>query len=173
MAVRDPRFIAHEEERVPRRLTQRISEQPSIQDLLPAAELALGCLMQGQDALPVLDAMGRDLLLVEQGLATLKIIERESPELGPFDGMVGAQAPVVSSGKERSFSPTSLERYATCPFQYFADKVLKLEPVRRIQEDHLPPLTLGILVHESLRVSYERLLALQWPDVVLPNSRCT
>ena len=171
MAVRDPRFIAHEEERVPRRLTQRISEQPSIQDLLPAAELALGCLMQGQDALPVLDAMGRDLPLVEQGLATLKIIERESPELGPFDGMVGAQASVVSSGKERSFSPTSLERYATCPFQYFADKVLRLEPVRRIQKDHLPPLTLGILVHESLRVSYEQLLALQWPDVVRPNSK--
>ncbi|MCX5720596.1 MAG: exodeoxyribonuclease V subunit gamma [Nitrospirae bacterium] len=171
MAVRDQRFIAQQEERVPRRLTQRISEQPSIQDLLPAEELALGCLMQGQDALPVLDAVGRDLLLVEQGLATLKTIERESPELGPFDGMVGAPAPISSSAKERSFSPTSLERYATCPFQYFADKVLKLEPVRRIQEDHLPPLMLGTLVHESLRVSYERLLSLQWPDVLLPDVR--
>lgn len=171
MAVRDPRFIAQQEERVPRRLTQRISEQPSIQDLLPAEELAIGCLLQGHDALPVLDAMGRDLSLVEQGLATLKTIERESPELGPFDGMVGAQAPISSSAKERSFSPTSLERYATCPFQYFAEKVLKLEPVRRIQEDHLPPLTLGTLVHESLRVSYERLLSLQWPDVLLPEAR--
>ena len=171
MAVRDPRFIAQQEERVPRRLTQRISEQPSIQDLLPTEELAIGCLLQGHDALPVLDAVGRDLPLVEQGLATLKTIERESPELGPFDGMVGAQAPVSSSAKERSFSPTSLERYATCPFQYFADKVLKLEPVRRIQEAHLPPLTLGTLVHESLRVSYERLLSLQWPDVLLPDAK--
>ena len=172
LAGRDPRFIAQEEERVPRRLTQRIGEQPSIQDLLPAEELALGCLLQGQDALPVLDVMGRDLPLVEQGLATVKIIERESPELGPFDGMVGgpAPAPAPSSAGERSFSPTSLERYATCPFQYFADKVLKLEPVRRIQEDHLPPLTLGTLVHESLRASYERLLLLQWPDMVLPHS---
>ncbi len=171
MAVRDPRFIAQQEERVPRRLTQRIREQPSIQGLLPVEELALSCLMQGHDALPVLDAVGRDLPLVEQGLATLKTIERESPELGPFDGMVGAQAPISSSAKERSFSPTSLERYATCPFQYFAEKVLKLEPVRRIQEDHLPPLTLGTLVHESLRVSYERLLSLQWPDVLLPNPK--
>lgn len=170
MAMRDPRFIAQQEERVPRRLTQRISEQPSIQDLLPAEELALGCLLQGHDALPVLVAMGRDRPLVEQGLATLKTIERESSELGPFDGMVGAQAPISLSARERSFSPTSLERYATCPFQYFADKVLKLEPVRRIQEDHLPPLTLGTLVHESLRVSYERLLSLQWPDVLLPDA---
>jgi ATP-dependent helicase/nuclease subunit B len=164
MAMRDPRFVAKPEETVPRRLTLRISEQPSIQDLLPAEELALGCLLQGHDALPVLDAMGRDLPLFEQGLATLKTIERESPELGPFDGMVGAPAPTLSVVTERSFSPTALERYATCPFQYFVEKVLRLEPVRRLQHDHLPPLTLGILLHESLRSSYERLVLLQWPD---------
>ena len=50
MAMRDPRFVGKPEEPVPRRLTQRISEQPSIQDLLPAEELALGCLLQGHDA---------------------------------------------------------------------------------------------------------------------------
>ena len=161
MAMRDPRFVGKPEETVPRRLTLRISEQPSIQDLLPAEELALGCLLQGHDALPVLDAMGRDGPLFEQGLVTLKTIERESPELGSFDGMVGAPSPAAT---ERSFSPTALERYATCPFQYFAEKVLRLEPVRRLQHDHLPPLTLGTLVHESLRVSYERLVLLQWPD---------
>ena len=164
MAMRDPRFIGKPEETVPRRLTQRISERPSIRDLLPAEELALGCLLQGHDALPVFDAMGRDRPLFEQGLAALKAIERESPELGPFDGMVGAQA---SAATERSFSPTALERYATCPFQYFAEKVLRLEPARRLRPDHLPPLMLGTLVHESLRVSYERLVLLQWPDNLL------
>ncbi|MEP6935615.1 MAG: PD-(D/E)XK nuclease family protein, partial [Nitrospirota bacterium] len=164
MAMRDPRFVGKPEESVPRRLTQRISERPSIQDLLPAEELALGCLLQGLDALQVLDAMGRDRSLFEQGLATLKTIERESPELGPFDGMVGAQVPASPKATERSFSPTALERYATCPFQYFAEKVLLLEPVRRLPHDHLPPLMLGTLVHESLRVSYERLVVLQWPD---------
>jgi len=164
MALRDPRFVGKPEEAVPRRLTQRISEQPSIQDLLPGEELALGCLLQGHDALPVLDAMGRDRPIFEQGLATLNTIERESPELGPFDGMVGTQPPALPTATERSFSPTALERYATCPFQYFAEKVLRLEPVRRFLHDHLPPLTLGTLVHESLRVSYERLVQLQWPD---------
>jgi ATP-dependent helicase/nuclease subunit B len=105
--------------------------------------------------------MGRDRHLFEQSLATLETIERESPELGPFDGMVGAQEPVAD---ERSFSPTALERYATCPFQYFAGKVLQLEPVRRLREDRVLPVLLGTLVHESLRVSYQRLLHLQWPD---------
>jgi ATP-dependent helicase/nuclease subunit B len=164
MAMRDPRFVGKPEEAVPRRLTLRISERPSIQDLLPVEELALGCLLQGHDALPILDAMERDRPLFEQGLATLNTIERESSELGPFDGMVGAQSPASHPPVERSFSPTALERYATCPFQYFAEKVLRLEPVRRLQHDHLPPLTLGTLVHESLRVSYERLVLLQWPD---------
>jgi ATP-dependent helicase/nuclease subunit B len=164
MAMRDPRFVSKPEEKVPRRLTQRISERPSIQDLLPVEELALGCLLRGYDARPVLDTMGRDWPLFEQGLSTLNTIERESPELGPFDGMVGAQTTMSPVAAIRSFSPTALERYATCPFQYFAEKVLRLEPVRRLHDDHLPPVMLGTLVHESLRVSYERLVLLQWPD---------
>jgi len=171
MAMRDTRFVGKLEETVPRRLTQRISEQPIIQDLVPIEDLALGCLLQGHDALPVLDAMGRDRVLVEQGLATLKTIERESPELGSFDGMVGVQVPVSSRPAERSFSPTALERYATCPFQYFAEKVLQLEPVRRLQQNHMPPLRIGTLVHESLRLSYERLALLQWPDSSLTEAQ--
>jgi ATP-dependent helicase/nuclease subunit B len=168
-AMRDLRFVGRPEETVPRRLTVRISEQPSIQDLLPAEELALGCLLQGHDALPLLDAMGRHLPLFEQGLATVKTFERESPELGPFDGIVGAPTP--SKDFERSFSPTALERYATCPFQYFGEKVLRLEPVRRLQCDLLPALTLGTLLHESLRLSYERLVQLQWPEDSLSEAR--
>jgi ATP-dependent helicase/nuclease subunit B len=164
MAMRDSRFVGKPEMTIPRRLTLRISEQPSIQDLLPVEDLALSCLLQGHDALPVLDVMGRDRPLFEQGLSTLETIERESPELGPFDGMIGVQAAALPIATERSFSPTALERYATCPFQYFAEKVLRLEPLRRLHHDHLPPLMLGTLVHASLRLSYERLVLLQWPD---------
>ena len=57
------------------------------------------------------------------------------------------------------------------PFQYFAEKVLRLEPARRLQHDHLPPVTLGILLHESLRVSYERLVLLQWPGDSLTEAK--
>jgi ATP-dependent helicase/nuclease subunit B len=170
MAMRDPRFVGKPEETVPRRLTQQISEQPSIQGLLPAEDLVLGYLLQGHDALSVFDVTGRDRLLFEQGCATLKIIERESPELGPFDGMIDAQETALPAVTTRSFSPTSLERYATCPFQYFAEKVLRLEPIRRLQHDHLPPLIIGTLVHASLRLCYERLVSLQWPDHALTDA---
>src|SRR5262245_15580406 len=171
LAMHDPRFVGKREETVPRRLTQRISERPSIQDLLPAEELTLGCLLQGHDARPVLDAIGGDWSLFEQGLATLKIIERESPELGPFEGMVGVQAAETPAVADRSYSPTALERYATCPFQYFAERVLRLEPERRLRQDNLLPLTIGTLVHESLRLSYERLVLHQWPDGSLPEAQ--
>jgi ATP-dependent helicase/nuclease subunit B len=170
MAMDDPRFVGKLENTVPRRLTQRISERPSIQDLLSAEELTLGCLLLGHDALPVFDAMGRDRNLFERGFTALEIIERESAELGPFDGMIGMQTSELPAVNKQSFSPTSLERYATCPFQYYAEKVLRLEPVRRLQQDHLPPLTIGTLVHESLRLSYERLVGLQWPDSSLDEA---
>jgi ATP-dependent helicase/nuclease subunit B len=84
--------------------------------------------------------------------------------------MIGAQATALPAVTTRSFSPTSLERYATCPFQYFAEKMLRLEPIRRLQHDHLPPLIIGTLVHASLRLSYERLVSLQWPDHALTDA---
>jgi ATP-dependent helicase/nuclease subunit B len=170
MAMRDPRFVGKPETIVPRRLTIQISEQPMIQELLPIEDLALGCLLQGHDALPMLDVMGRDRPLFEQGFAALNAIERESLVLGPFDGMVGRQSLASAGSAERSYSPTALERYATCPFQYFAEKVLRLKPLRRVHQDHLLPLILGTLIHQSLRMSYERLVLLEWPDGQLTES---
>src|SRR5262245_6280445 len=170
MAMRDPRFVSKPEEMLPRRLTQRIAEHPSIQGLLPVEELALGYLLQGHDALPVLAAMGQDLVLFERGLATLKVIERESSELGPFDGMVDARASALLTVPEQSYSPTALERYATCPFRYFAEKCLLLKPAQRPRHNRLPPVMLGTLIHQSLRICYERLVLLHWPDDSLPES---
>ncbi len=163
-ALHDPRFIPKPEETIPRRMTARISAKPSIQDVLPAHDLALGFLLQGHDARPLIDGIGKDRRLFERGLVTLRTIERESPELDSFDGMIGPRSSDLPKLDRQAVSPTSLERYATCPFQYFAEKVLRLEPVRQIQEEHLPALTLGTLIHESLRLSYARLVALEWPD---------
>src|SRR6185295_12079483 len=159
MTMRNSRFVGRQEVTVPRRLTQRISERPAIQDLLPARDLTLGCLLQGYDARSLVNAReGWDRALFEQGLATLQTLERDSSELGPFDGMVGGADSNLPTAMERSFSPTALERYATCPFQYFVEKVLRLEAVRRARDNHLPPVMFGTLVHESLRVSYQRLM---------------
>lgn len=46
----------------------------------------------------------------------------------------------------RTFAPTTLERYAKCPFRYFAAKVLELDPLK-LPEPGLEQTEAGILVH--------------------------
>ena len=49
----------------------------------------------------------------------------------------------------RTFAPTTLERYANCPFRYFAGKVLELDPLK-LPEPGLEQTEIGILVHSIL-----------------------
>ncbi|MBH0186018.1 MAG: hypothetical protein HP477_11575 [Nitrospira sp.] len=163
-AQRDPYFVSSPERVVARRLTERVASQPVIQEVLPAQDLALNLLLHEQEAGPLLDHVGQPRALFEHGMAVQHITERDSQDLGPFDGMVGASSLSDTPPDQQELSPTSLERYATCPFQYFAEKRLRLEPVRVMRGDHLPALTLGTLIHAALRLSYERLIAAQWPE---------
>lgn len=164
LAQRDSLYTVLPERVIPRRLTERIAAQPVMQEVIPSQDLAVNLLLQEQDAGLLLDYAGQARVLFEQGMAAQDIMERDSPELGPFDGMVGMEG-AVSPTDRRALSPTALERYATCPFQYFAEKRLRLEPVRIGHEEELPAHIQGTLLHDTLRLGYERLTALQWPDV--------
>ena len=169
-AQRDSYFVASPERVVARRLTERVASQPTIQEVLPAQDLAVNLLLHEQDAGPLLDYVEQPRALFDHGIAVQHIMERESQDLGPFDGMVGAGSVSDTPPDQQELSPTSLERYATCPFQYFAEKRLRLEPVRAMRRGHLPALTLGTLIHAALRLSYERLIALQWPEAEIDRS---
>lgn len=170
-ALRDPILIAAPERTVARRLTARVAAQPTIQELLPAQDLALTFLLHDQDAGPLLDYTDQDRVLCENGLAAQKVKERDSPDLGPFDGMLGPQAAIRSLFDQQGVSPTSLERYACCPFRFFSEKVLRLQSVRLTQDGALLPLTVGTLIHDTLRLTYERLTASDWPNVTLDVAR--
>ncbi len=50
-----------------------------------------------------------------------------------------------------AFSPSALESYLQCPFQFFAKKTLKLREFPPRPEDRLDPLLLGTIVHEILK----------------------
>lgn len=51
----------------------------------------------------------------------------------------------------QSFSPTSLERYAACPFAYFLSNVLGVETIDEPEQlIRITPLARGIIVHEVL-----------------------
>ena len=164
-AQRDAHGIPIPERTIPRRLSDRIVAQPAMQEVLPAQDLALNLLLHDRDARLLLDHADQAWLLFNHGMAVQKIMERDSPELGPFDGMVGTGDAVSALPNRRRLSPTALERYATCPFQYFLEKCLQLESVRTVRDDAIPAHIQGMLLHETLRRSYEQLAALQWPDV--------
>jgi len=169
-AQRDPYFVASPERIVARRLTERVASQSVIQEVLPAQDLALNLLLHEQKVGPLLDLVGQPRALFDHGLAVLNLMERDSQDLGPFDGMVGTRSVLDAPSDQQELSPTSLERYATCPFQYFAEKRLHLEPIRVMRRDYLPALTLGTLIHAALRLSYERLIAGQWPEAEIDCS---
>jgi len=166
-AQHDTHFITAPERLIPRRLTERVALQPAVQDVLPAQDLALTLLFHAQDVSSIFIHRGQDHSLFDHSLSAQQYMERDSQELGPFDGMLGSQVSRLQPLDQIGISPTALERYAMCPFQYYAERVLHLESVRTIGEDHLPALTLGTLIHDTLRLSYERLTALQWPEMAL------
>ena len=79
---------------------------------------------------------------------------RDSELLSEWDGRLTSLADQTSRfhiGAENVFSPTRLERWATCPFRYFLGDVLGLSALESPEELlTISPLERGILVHRIL-----------------------
>ena len=54
------------------------------------------------------------------------------------------------AGRTRALSPTALESYLACPFQYFANRLLRLKTAPALPAERLDFLTQGNIVHEVL-----------------------
>jgi ATP-dependent helicase/nuclease subunit B len=75
---------------------------------------------------------------------------RRSAELTRFDGLVGP-VPGLLPAEGDALSPTSLENWATCPFQYLLARVLRVREVERPEATpRIGPLERGSLVHAVL-----------------------
>jgi ATP-dependent helicase/DNAse subunit B len=59
-------------------------------------------------------------------------------------------------GPERTFSATELERYAACPYRFFLDQVLRLEPLEELALA-MDYLARGRRAHELLAIFHRRL----------------
>ncbi len=154
---------------IPRRLTDRVVQRPMIKRFLPPPELIQWQAMNGQDPIELVQALGRDAESFQHAAAVLDRIEEEGSALNPFDGMTGAVESHWAQLLDRGVAPTPLERYARCPFQYFASDVLRLEPSRR-SISHLPDAALvGTLCHAALRRCYEQLVQAGWPTQQVAN----
>ncbi|NJN70702.1 MAG: hypothetical protein HC801_10785 [Nitrospira sp.] len=148
---------------VPRRLTDRVVQRPMIKQFLPPHELIQWLAMNGQDPIDLVQALGRDADTIRHATVALDRIEEEGKTLNPFDGMTGAVESHWGRLIERGVAPTPLERYARCPFQYFASDVLRLEPTRVSLSQQPDAALVGTLCHATLRRCYERLVQAGWP----------
>jgi len=155
------------EHRVPRRFSDRIGTSPFLSELLDHEEYARWEVLRGRDPSRLLEATGRDAGLFESGTAAMQAMEEESGVPGPYDGITGLLTRHWQELAARGLSPTSLERYARCPFQYFAAQVLRLE-ARPLPLDDVQAQTIGQLCHEVLEVCYRQLGEAGWPARQLP-----
>ncbi len=85
--------------------------------------------------------------------------ERGSRLFGNFDGVITdarlLERLAKQYGAEHDFSASELSLYGRCPFKFFAEKILKLEPRGEAALD-LSALDAGSLLHEVLRRFFER-----------------
>ena len=145
---------------IPRSLIEKSTVAPfDRQDLLLADELAIRLTLANQDPTSLIEATGNQAALYRQGRKIVATLDRSSDRLLAYDGVVGELAGYWKHFSERGLSPTALETYARCPFQFFARQVLGLQPMDR-PEDALGPnaAEFGELGHAILNGFYAALM---------------
>lgn len=85
------------------------------------------------------------------------------PRLTAYDGLLpaGARDRLAAHGLTGGpLSPTRLEQYMTCPFQYFCERILGLEPLEAPERlERLSALDKGTLMHRVLHEFFSGLMA--------------
>ena len=158
---------------LPRRWSDRVDLPLFASSLLTREELTVSAVLRGRDASALLDMVGREGVLFSHGGAAQGVIEQSHALLSGYDGMLEDQTTHWQRVCERGFSPTALETYARCPFQYFVAQILKLEPVWLETSMELPPPAMGQLCHEALRRCYEILIEQGWAETMRSSSAIT
>jgi ATP-dependent helicase/nuclease subunit B len=151
-------------ELVPRRLTDRLHRRPAERFFITPADLIQWLALNGEDPTDFMTALGCEGGIFRQAAKAVGRIEADEHELNEFDGLTGRLDAHWRRMLEQGVAPTPLERYARCPFQYFAADVLRLEITRMVIGPGPDAALLGSLCHATLRFTYERLAQAGWPD---------
>jgi ATP-dependent helicase/nuclease subunit B len=144
------------ERRIKRRPTERWAEWPYDWRLLTPREAGLRLILDEARAEGARLHAASELL--EEGLKALARIDATTPTLTPHDGLAGPGLAHWCRLERDGASPTALERYARCPFQYFAAHVLRLQPLEAPESVvEIDARSRGELCHEILRTFFARL----------------
>jgi ATP-dependent helicase/nuclease subunit B len=145
---------------IPRGITDKGDSEPfKHENLLLPEELAIRLSLDGKDPVKLINQCALAPKLYRQGREVAAALDRSADRLQPYDGAVGSLENYWRHFAERGLSPTTLETYARCPFQFFARHVLGLERLERPEEILGPsPAEFGELGHEILNQFFAMLI---------------
>jgi ATP-dependent helicase/nuclease subunit B len=145
---------------IPRSIIEKAATTPfDRQDLLLPKELAIRLTLEAQDPTALIEACVSHPALYKRGRKVAAKIDQSGDRLLPYDGTLADSDRYWKHFSERGLSPTALETYARCPFQFFARYTLGLEPLDRPEEILGPsPAEFGELGHEILNSFYRALI---------------
>ncbi len=148
------------EHTIPRGITDKANIDPfDREELLVPEELAVRLSLTNKSAQSLIDAADLSSDLFKQGVETIKKIDLSTEKLDVFDGLIRSPTEHWQRLTERGLSPTRLELYARCPFQYFARQLLGLQRLQVPEGAIGPsPAEIGELGHLILKLTYQTLI---------------
>lgn len=165
-------FQIEDETFIPRDLIARqlLSPFDQAESLLPA-EWVIYLSLLGEDCEALLDQLPFSKTSYLRGKKALRRLEHEGP-LSSFDGLISDASSHWEYLCEVGISPTALEAYALCPFQYYGKRLLNLSSEEDPEDEVLPKTKdIGTLCHEILKVFYEGLQSENDLSATLKNNR--
>jgi ATP-dependent helicase/nuclease subunit B len=145
---------------IPRGIAEKAAAAPfDREDLLLPKELAIRMTLEAQDPTALVELSAPLPALYKQGRKAVGEIDQSGDRLLQYDGALPDIDHYWKHFSGRGLSPTALEIYARCPFQFFARQVLGLEPLDRPEETLGPSAAeFGELGHGILNAIYRALI---------------
>ena len=142
--------------RAPRRPFEKLAFA-GLERLSPKEAAALAAL-GGRPSRALLEPLGLDGALLDSCRERLPELSRYG-EPGAMDGLVGPPVEWLKRTSARGLSPSALEQFIRCPFQFFASRLLRLGEVEEpVERGELPATARGELAHRVLE-RFHRALA--------------
>lgn len=144
---------------IPRSTREKSTAAPfDRENLLLPEELAVRLSLESQDPSGLVAEPAAAAEIYKHGRTIVAALDHSTAQLSGFDGAVGP-LPGYWANFSKRVSPTALESYARCPFQFFVREVLRLEPLEQPETLSSPGAAdYGRLGHEILDDVYRSLL---------------
>jgi ATP-dependent helicase/nuclease subunit B len=146
--------------RVPRPPAERLRGIPAA--CRTPSEAAMLSALDGGDPPEILEKAGVPARALAEGFALAAALNAHGGP-GARDGMVPPPSAALAAWRKTGLSPTALDEYATCPFKFFAARVLGLgEREEGGERGELSAAARGQVYHAALESFYRTLPAAAW-----------